>query len=321
MENELIKWDKLSYEIEQAKDIDTIQSLLDKVKTFQAYAKQSKQSLETQNKIAEYRLRLERAKGNWLNENAPQGNPTGSNQYEKKGGKVDDVNLSKLGINKNDSANSRRIAELPEEIFNEVITEAKASNKELTTSAILRAAREFERSNKVHNRQDLPTGIYNIIYADPPWKYDFAETDNRKIENQYPTMTIDELCEMQLPEIAKNALLVMWATAPKLLEAFKVINSWGFDYKTHAVWDKEKIGMGYWFRGQHEILMLATKGKFSPPIPEHRFSSIFKEGRKEHSCKPEFYYEWIETAFQGNKIELFARTKREGWTAWGNEQF
>lgn len=178
---------------------------------------------------------------------------------------------------------------------------------------------ERKKENESKTPAAIPKGIFNIIYCDPPWQYDFAETDNRKVENQYPTMTVDELKEMQLPEISEDALLVMWATAPKLLEALAVIKAWGFQYKTHAIWDKEKIGMGYWFRGQHELIIVATKGNFSPPLPQFRNCSIHREERTEHSVKPEFFYTWIEKAFKGNKIELFARTKRSGWEAWGNE--
>ncbi len=90
-----------------------------------------------------------------------------------------------------------------------------------------------------------------------------------------------------------------------------------FRYRTHSVWDKEKIGMGYWFRGQHELLLVAVKGEFSPPDVQFRNSSIYREARQAHSSKPIFFYEWIENAFEGNKIELFARSKRAGWEAWG----
>jgi N6-adenosine-specific RNA methylase IME4 len=68
-------------------------------------------------------------------------------------------------------------------------------------------------------------------------------------------MSIDELCALKVPA-AKDSVLYLWATASKLLEAEAVIAAWGYIYKTHAIWDKEKVGMGYWFRGQHELLMV-----------------------------------------------------------------
>jgi len=99
---------------------------------------------------------------------------------------------------------------------------------------------------------------YQVIYADPPWRYSFSKSKSRKIENQYPTMSVEEICAMDIPS-DDNAVLYLWATSPKLLEAIKVMEAWGFTYKTHAIWDKEKVGMGYWFRGQHEILMVGVK--------------------------------------------------------------
>jgi len=204
---------------------------------------------------------------------------------------------------------------LPKEKMEEFLI--KANTEKLTTRELRNLIRNTKHESKI--ALQLPEGIYNIIYADPPWQYDFAETDNRKIENHYPTMTVEELCKMAIPKTAENALLLMWATAPKLREALQVITAWEFQYKTHSVWDKEIIGMGYWFRGQHELLIVATKGKFQPPDTEHRLASVFKEQRTKHSRKPDFYYDWIESAFEGNKIELFARNKRKGWEIWGNE--
>lgn len=207
------------------------------------------------------------------------------------------------------------VAKLPEEQQIEFLQ--KAADEKMSVRELRQEIRESQHSDK--KPTELPEGIFNIIYCDPPWQYDFAETDNRKIENQYPTMTVEELCEMKLPTFATDCLLLMWATSPKLCEALQVVQAWGFNYKTHSIWDKEKIGMGYWFRGQHELLIVATKGNFSPPEPDYRNSSVYREAREGHSVKPSFYYDWIDSAFQGSKIELFARSKREGWEAWGNE--
>ena len=165
----------------------------------------------------------------------------------------------------------------------------------------------------------LPKEKFNLIYVDPPWKYNFSQTNERSIETHYPNLNLEQIKNMKVPA-SNNSVLLLWATAPKLREAFEVIDSWGFEYKTCAIWDKEIIGMGYWFRGQHEILLLATKGKVSPPIPKNRFSSILKSRRNKHSKKPEEFYKIIETMFPNFKyLELFARNKKEKWYSWGNE--
>ena len=160
---------------------------------------------------------------------------------------------------------------------------------------------------------------YQVVYADPPWRYSFSKSNNRKIENQYPTMTVDDICNMKIP-IDDDAVLYLWATSPKLLEALKVMEAWGFEYKTHAIWDKEKIGMGFWFRGQHELLLVGVKGKFSPPESSLRISSVIREQRSNHSKKPNKIRSYISAWYPDkNKLELFARVRTEGWDIFGNE--
>lgn len=173
---------------------------------------------------------------------------------------------------------------------------------------------------------------YDVIYADPAWRYDFSKSNNREIENQYPTMTTKDICNLKVSDIASdNCVLYLWATAPKLLDAIKVVECWGFQYKTHAVWDKGASGIGYWFRGQHEILIVATKGKVSPPKTDLRCGSLLRYPNQnrlaringkcnQHSLKPWEIKEMIKRWFPNqNKIELFSRDQTEGWDVWGNE--
>jgi len=186
--------------------------------------------------------------------------------------------------------------------------------------SVSRAYKEIKLEEKKQEPVEpptLPEGEYNVIYADPPWRYNFSETKSRSIETHYPSMSLKKICDMKLP-VSDNAVLLLWATNPKIEEALQVIEAWGFVYKTNMVWVKDKIGMGYWFRGQHELLLLATKGRFPTPAPEERRSSVLNAPRKEHSQKPEEVYNIIETYFpDGKYLELFSRNKREGWTMWG----
>ena len=180
------------------------------------------------------------------------------------------------------------------------------------------------RPRVAHNPVDpppFPEGKYGVIYADPPWRYDFAETTTRQIENQYPTMDLDAISAMPVAaEIAAdNAVLALWATAPKLPEALHVMAAWGFKYTTCAAWDKEVIGMGYWFRGQHELLLIGKRGTPSPPAPEARCSSVYRERRGEHSVKPMYFRDLLASWYPNMpKVELFARTPAPGWKSWGH---
>lgn len=160
---------------------------------------------------------------------------------------------------------------------------------------------------------------YNIIYADPPWQYDFAPSKTRSIESHYDSMSLDELKALEL-RAAANALLLLWATSPKLREALELMKAWGFEYKTHAIWDKMRTGMGYWFRGQHELLLIGVRGKWSPPKPSQRMSSVISDPRGRHSRKPDKIREWIELSWpDARRIELFAREAWKGWDTFGNE--
>jgi N6-adenosine-specific RNA methylase IME4 len=209
--------------------------------------------------------------------------------------------------------------------------EAIETQTPLTRSALQKRAKEKRQTESRAKRdtvlaaqaKPLLTGEtkYHIIYADPPWRYDFAATENRAIENQYPTMKLDEIKALPVPEITTDdAVLYLWATAPKLPQALEVMNAWGFTYKTNAVWVKDKIGMGYWWRNQHELLLVGTRCSFSPPSEDLRLSSVFFEPRTAHSMKPDAIADAIAGMFLNlSKIELFSRQPREGWAAWGNE--
>lgn len=167
---------------------------------------------------------------------------------------------------------------------------------------------------------DLPDREFDLIYADPPWRYESATTrPSNEIENHYPTMELADIKAMD-PPAADNCILYMWTTAPKTAEAIEVINAWNFDYRTNAVWDKQRLGLGHWFRVEHELLLVAVKGGASPPDELHRRGSIFREERGAHSEKPDKVMAHIERAHPDrDKIELFSRDNRVGWHVWGNE--
>ncbi len=188
----------------------------------------------------------------------------------------------------------------------------------LSRSDLEHAVREWRHGQK--QPAVLPPGVFDLLYVDPPWRYEFVEAENRAIENQYPTMSLDEIKALELPQIAPDALLLMWATSPKLTEALEVVEAWGFEYRSCLVWVKHAIGMGYWARQRHELLLVCKAGDFPAPAPEDRPDSVIEAPREEHSKKPDQVYALIERMFpNASKIELFCRRPREGWASWGNE--
>lgn len=194
-------------------------------------------------------------------------------------------------------------------VYNEIVKEEK--RKEIET----RITRPIPECIDIYNTDKK----YKVIYADPPWSYENNITGTMP-KDHYKLMALDDICQMPIKNITeKNAVLYMWAVVPQLEEALKVINSWGFKYKTHFVWDKIKHNVGHYSSVRHELLMVAIKG--SCPLEYYNlYDSVYSEEKTGHSVKPNFFREMIDTVYiNGNRIELFARQKNEGWDFFGNE--
>jgi N6-adenosine-specific RNA methylase IME4 len=205
----------------------------------------------------------------------------------------------------------------------EILEAAKAIRAEKATQRYAaRVARITEIS--VGNNVLPSERRYPIIYADPPWDYSlYNETTGsaRAAAEHYPTMKLSEICALPVADLAtQHAVLFLWTTAPLLPEALEVLKAWGFTYKTNAVWVKHAQGLGFFVRGQHELLLIATCGDMPCPLPANRPPSVIQAPRREHSQKPDEAYELIEAMYpELPKIELFARNVRPWWSAWGNQ--
>ena len=167
---------------------------------------------------------------------------------------------------------------------------------------------------------------YNIIYADPPWRYQDRKC-NGACEFHYNTMKIDEICKLPIQKIAeKDAVLFLWCTYPMLQEALQLINAWGFRYKTIGFqWVKQNksgngffFGLGRWTRGNTECCLIATKGK--PKRINNSVSQLIVSPIQAHSKKPSETRDRI-VQLMGDmpRIELFARQTADGWDCWGKE--
>lgn len=163
----------------------------------------------------------------------------------------------------------------------------------------------------------LPQGKFRTIYADPPWPFDDTATRGAA-ENHYPTMSIAEICALPVSDLAADdAHLYLWTTNSHLHDAFHVAAAWGFEYKTLITWVKPQIGLGHYFRGATEHILFCVRGDL--PMSQVGERNWFEAPRQEHSRKPALFYDLIERCSPGPRLELFARTKRAGWVAWGNE--
>lgn len=323
---QLVKYDAMCNAIAEAVTIDEVKQMVNQAEAMRAYARQAKNK-KSEIQLAEIRIRAERKLGELLKGmDKNKGTRLKGGDRTISGGTFEEPpenipTLADMGIDKKLSSKAQKIAAVPEKEFEDMIGEWRdkiSKETERVTTNILKRG-EREQKGKGLDKVELPEGVFDLIYADPPWKYQHSKTTSRDIENQYPTMELEDICSLEIPA-AEDCVLFLWATSPKLKEALQVLEAWGFEYRTCAIWDKEIIGMGYYFRQQHELLLIGTLGTPGTPEESSRVSSIIKSRREKHSKKPECVYGIIENMYpDSRKLEMFARNARKGWSSWGNE--
>lgn len=235
----------------------------------------------------------------------------------------------------NDTAERLETIAKHPEVVERVKAEARENGVLVTRQAVLKAIKDekrealrAERENSIEEQieqADKSIDLYNppckyrVIYADPPWQYN----DKQDIETlggaqkHYPTMPLNDIANLPVPA-EDDSVLFLWVTSPMLEDSFKIINSWGFKYKSSFVWDKIAHNMGHYNSVRHEFLLIATRGSCTPDIKK-LFDSVQSVERTEHSRKPEVFREIIDTLYtHGRKLEMFARGSHEGWDVWGN---
>lgn len=244
------------------------------------------------------------------------------------------VTLKEAGISKKLSTRSQKFAAVEETAFEAALKTAR--EKILSGGAVVvnplkdvstaekksrRAAREMELGVK---QMALPEAKFGVILADPEWKFETYSEEtgmDRSADNHYPTSSLEAIKNRDVGSLAADdSVLWLWATVPLLHAGIEVMKAWGFAYKSHLVWNKDRVGTGYWFRNKHELLLVGTRGKIPAPAMGDQFPSVIDAPVGEHSAKPERFYEIIEAYFPSlPKIELNARVARPGWARWGYE--
>jgi N6-adenosine-specific RNA methylase IME4/ParB-like chromosome segregation protein Spo0J len=197
-----------------------------------------------------------------------------------------------------------------------------------------RAERDARLIEISKGNADLPRDRrYPIILADPAWQFSISANDPRirAPEHHYQTMSLADICDMRIGEkiATPDAVLFLWVPAALLfVHGASVLDAWGFEYRTNITWVKDhdlsetarRFGLGFYCRTQHEHLLIATRGERLHPSPSNLSSSVIYAPRREHSRKPDEAYALIERMYpELPKIELFARSRRPGWSVWGNQ--
>ena len=174
------------------------------------------------------------------------------------------------------------------------------------------------------------TNQYSTILADPPWQFQnrtgkMAPEHRRLL--RYPTMELKEILELPVSRLAAaKSHLYLWVPNALLQEGLRVMEAWGFTYKSNMVWYKVRKdggpdgrGVGFYFRNVTELILFGVRGSMRTLPPGRTQVNILSTRKREHSRKPDEIYDIIEACSPGPYLEVFARFKRPGWKQWGNE--
>lgn len=201
----------------------------------------------------------------------------------------------------------------------EILDKAKEIRQKKSEAKIAARKEYIKEQVKQIELGELPelNGKFNVISIDPPWPYGREyDPESSRVANPYPEMSIQQIKAIELPDM-DDSILWLWTTHKFLPDAFDIMKHWEYEYKATMVWDKEKIGMGAWLRMQCEFCLLGIKGK--PVWDNTTERDIIREARREHSRKPDSFFDIVDKICVGRKLEYFSREARPGWEVFGNE--
>ncbi len=184
----------------------------------------------------------------------------------------------------------------------------------------------------IQDFKDFTSGRkFSTILADPPWQFQNRTgkmAPEHKRLSRYPTLTLEEIISIPVSETASDtAHLYLWIPNALLAEGLKVMQGWGFKYKTNLIWYKvrkdggpDRRGVGFYFRNVTEMILFGVRGKNARTLqPGRTQENIIVQRKREHSRKPDEQYDLIEACSKPNFLEMFARGSRENWYCWGNQ--
>jgi len=189
---------------------------------------------------------------------------------------------------------------------------------------------DFTQPNPSEDLLAKVSGPYSTILADPPWQFQnrtgkVAPEHKRLL--RYPTLELKEIMELPVSKLAAaKSHLYLWCPNALLQEGLRVMEAWGFTYKSNLVWFKirkdggpDGRGVGFYFRNVTELILFGVKGSMRTLDPGRRQVNLFATRKREHSRKPDEFYDIIESCSPGPYLELFARFSQPNWDQWGNE--
>jgi len=247
--------------------------------------------------------------------------------------KLKELDVSKTEgtlISRQEPEVQKKIVEIKKNKNISVTDAIKEVKKEEKKEKLKEKKRDYDLRIESKSNNDFNVDIFDtketfrVIYADPAWSYNDKQNTPQLggAAKHYDTMSISEICLLPVNKISqKDSVLFLWVTSPLLEDAFKVVSSWGFKYKTSFIWDKVKHNMGHYNSVRHEILLVCTKGSCTPDNKKLYDSVQSIERNDNHSEKPIEFLNIIDDIYTfGNKLEMFCRNiKKDKWYGWGNE--
>ena len=312
-----------------ARTIDEVKSIRDKAVAAAAYVRKARLGLKNFNYCIEIVLRAERKAGAML-KSLGGGLPGGDQKSIQKNG----IDFNAIA-ERHDRERFYKLNSIPDDDFDSHILETTGRGDKLVVSGVLKLAKKTaskksaEKSHEaavshgiVSNLADLvATGTkFATIYADPPWRYDNKATrSNVDSAAEYKgTMTVEEICAEPVADlVADEAHLHLWTTNAFLFDARRVMEAWGFEYKSCFVWVKPQMGIGNYWRVSHEFMLLGVRGGLR--FADKGQKSWLEHKRSKHSQKPHIVRNIIQKVSPGPYLEMYGRHIVDGWTVYGNQ--
>ena len=311
-ETSIVKYQEYLNAIIKSDDITELKDIRDKAEATRNYAQKIGESLENQNLFAEIKIRCERRVGELLK----------GMEFDKGGTPYPDVRgltLAKLGISYNQSHRWQKEAKVSEEDLNNWIANLKENEREITSTAFFRYA-NLEGGTKTKT-PPLPDNKFRTIVIDPPWPMKKIIRDTvpkQGLHLDYPTMTIDEIKALEIEKIAdEHCHIYLWTTHKFLPASFDILRTWGFKYQCLLTWIKNVGFTPFSWMYSTEHVLFGRKGNLDLLVKGKRLD--FTGKRREHSRKPDEFYNLVKQVSPAPRIDCYSREQREGFEQYGNE--
>jgi N6-adenosine-specific RNA methylase IME4 len=309
--------DRARAAIERAQSLDELKEIRNQVEAARHYVKAAKLGKDMADRCADIRLRAERKAGELLRED----------QRIRPGPKKshDATNLSDLDVSKSQSSRWQKIANVPEQVFEDYLTAAKSDERQdITAVGLTQYAARQRDPDTVDDPIPPRDGLYRCIVIDPPWpmrKIERTERPNQGVSLDYPALSLEQMAEETWVPVRTHAdddcHLYLWVTHRFLPAGLDLIAAWGFHYQCVMTWRKNVGITPFSWMYDTEHVLFATRGNL--PLERKGLRLSFEAPVVGHSVKPDVFYERVTTASPGPRIDMFARRERDGFDVWGNE--